>query len=275
MIGEDDNLGDSANPLTAAIFQRDADIIDMVRKGLMTNNVTLHYQPVVQSADPRSPAFFEGLVRVLDDTGRVIPAREFISTIEAQAEGRQIDCLALSLGLQSLRQIPNLRLSINMSARSIGHSAWMEALDRGLHNNPTAAERLIIEITESSAFENPDKVCDFMGEINALGCAFALDDFGAGNTSFRYFKDFLFDIVKIDGDFIRGIHCDADNQVLTDALVMIAKQFDMFTVAEYVEAKRDADYLITAGVDCLQGYLFGAPAASPRMPALNLGQRSA
>ena len=275
MIADDNNAAMSADPLTAAIFQRDAGVMDMVRKALMTNNVTLHFQPVVQSLETHSPAFFEGLIRVLDDTGRVIPAREFISTIETKVEGRQIDCLALSLALKALKQMPGLRLSVNMSALSIGHEGWMETLERGLHNNETAAERLIVEITESQAFGDPDTVADFMSDVSAYGCAFALDDFGAGNTSFRYFKEFLFDIVKIDGAFIRGIHADTDNQVLTEALVMIAKQFDMFTVAEYVESRHDADYLIDTGIDCLQGYLFGAPAASPRMPKFIPGRQRA
>ncbi|MEP5757988.1 MAG: EAL domain-containing protein [Litoreibacter sp.] len=255
-----------SDPLSAAIFERDAGIMDMVRKALMTNNVTLHYQPVVSSADTSKAAFFEGLCRVLDDTGRVIPAREFIETIETRSEGRQIDCLALKLVLEALRKDPGIRLSINMSARSIGNDAWAETLDRGLHDNPTAAERLIIEITESSALNNTDKVAEFMEQMNARGCAFALDDFGAGQTAFRYFKDFFFDIVKIDGSFTQGVHKDRDNQVLIEALVSIARQFDMFTVAEYVEAAPDADYLIGAGIDCLQGHLFGAPAARPRIP---------
>jgi EAL domain-containing protein (putative c-di-GMP-specific phosphodiesterase class I) len=241
----------------------------------MTNNVALHFQPIVQAQNQQIPAFYEGLIRVLDDTGRIIPAREFISTIESSAEGRQIDCLALTLALKSLRDIPSLRLSINMSVQSIGHAGWLEALNRGLHNTPKGAERLIIEITEASAFEDPDLISNFMADLNLLGCAFALDDFGAGQTSFRYFKDFFFDIVKIDGSFIRGIHKDADNQVLTEALVMIAKQFDMFTVAEYVESARDAEYLTNAGVHCLQGYLFGAPAVTPRMPRLMTGRLTA
>lgn len=275
MFIDHQNANSISDPLTAAIFERDAGVMDMVRKALMTNNVRLHYQPVVQSANVRVPAFYEGLIRVLDDTGRVIPAREFIRTIEAKPEGRQIDCLALGHALVALKKTPSLRLSINMSVRSIGHQGWCEVLDRGLHNNPTAAERLIIEITESSAMEDLDSVADFMSEINALGCAFALDDFGAGSTAFRHFKDFIFDIVKIDGSFIKGIHKDEDNQVLVDALTMISNQFDMFTVAEYVETARDADYLISAGVDCLQGYFYGAPAASPRMPQVLQEKRSA
>jgi EAL domain-containing protein (putative c-di-GMP-specific phosphodiesterase class I) len=102
-----------------------------------------------------------------------------------------------------------------------------------------------------------------MAELQRKGISFALDDFGAGYTAFRYFKEFSFDIVKIDGQFIRGVARDPDNQVLTQALMMIARQFDMFTVAESVETADDADWLRAQGVDCLQGYLYGVPTTRP------------
>jgi EAL domain-containing protein (putative c-di-GMP-specific phosphodiesterase class I) len=258
--------GVSSDPLSAAIFERDADIMDLVRTGLLTNNVALHFQPVVQAHDITQPAFFEGLIRVLDPTGRVIPACEFIETIEDRIEGRQIDCLALDQALKALRGNPSLRLSVNMSPLTIGYDMWDQVLERGLYNNPTAAERLIIEITETSHWGDPGRVADFMVRMDALGCSFALDDFGAGSTAFRYFKDFFFDIVKIDGSFVRSVHKDKDSQVLIDALVRISNHFEMFTVAEFVESPEDAVYLIENGIDCLQGYLFGAAAASPRMP---------
>ena len=91
----------------------------------------------------------------------------------------------------------------------------------------------------------------------------ALDDFGAGLTSFRYLRQFLFDFIKIDGQFIRGIADNADNQCMTRALVAIAREFDMAVVAESVENVRDAKLLADMGVDCLQGYFFGAPTITP------------
>lgn len=149
-----------------------------------------------------------------------------------------------------------------MSARSIGYPAWELALERGLLRDPTVAERLIIEITESSAMDMPDMVTAFMTRLQRRGISFALDDFGAGYTAFRYFKEFCFDIVKIDATFVRNIDTDTDNQVLMQALVSIARQFDMFTVAEGVERQNEANYLADIGVDCLQGYLFGVPSVS-------------
>jgi EAL domain-containing protein (putative c-di-GMP-specific phosphodiesterase class I) len=109
----------------------------------------------------------------------------------------------------------------------------------------------------------PDLVTSFMSDLQRYGISFALDDFGAGFTAFRFFKEFQFDIVKIDGQFIRNIHKDADNQVLTAALVSIANQFDMFTVAEHVENAKDMEYLRNVGVDCLQGYHIGMPEIIP------------
>lgn len=275
MLAGNDNdasLGlDATNPLDAAVSERDKDILSMVRRSLERKDVLLAYQPVVSAAQPDRIAFFEGLIRVLDDTGRIIPAGEFISACENTETGRIIDSLALEIGLQALARAPSLRLAINMSARSIGYSRWMNTLHSGLDGRSTVAERLIIEITESSTIIMPDVTRAFMEEMQLLGVSFALDDFGAGFTAFRHLRDFDFDIIKVAGEFIRGIHRDPDNQVLTQALVTIAKQFEMFTVAESVESELDARVLTEMGVDCMQGYYFGVPTTRPSWPEFPKG----
>ena len=251
------------NPLEAAIAARDADVLTMVRRSLERRDVLLAYQPVVTCGNTERIAFFEGLIRVLDDTGRIIPAAEFINACEQTESGRILDCLALEMGLEALASAPDLRLAINMSARSIGYSRWVKTLHNGLDGRPTVAERLIIEITESSTIDMPDITKAFMDEMQILGVSFALDNFGAGHTVFRQLRDFDFDIIKIAGEFIRGIHADPDNRVLAQAMVTIARQFDMFTIAESVECQEDARLLIEMGVDCMQGYFFGAPTTRP------------
>lgn len=251
------------SPLSAAIAQRDQNTVETVHKALERRDVLLAFQPVVQAVEHGQVAFYEGLIRILDRTGRVIPARDFIETVETTELGRIIDCLALEMGLIALAEAPDLRLSINMSARSIGYPRWKKTLEQGLAREATVAERLILEITESSAMIMPDLVSVFMRELQAKGIAFALDDFGAGYTAFRYLREFYFDILKIDGQFIRGIADNPDNQVLAQALIAIAQHFDMFTVAENVETARDAAWLAAAGVDCMQGFAFGAPSLVP------------
>lgn len=259
--------GGASNPLDTAISERDRDILSMVRRSLDRKDVLLAYQPVVNAMQPVNIAFFEGLIRVIDDTGRIIPAGEFIESCETHEIGRIIDCLALERGLDALANAPALRLSINMSARSIGYPRWMRTLEQGLSPDPTIAERLIIEITESSAILMPDITMVFMSDMQDRGISFALDDFGAGYTAFRYLKDFDFDILKIAGQFITRIHQNPDNRTLTRALVSIARQFEMFTVAEAVESAEEAEELSRLGVDCLQGYHFGVPTTRPRWSA--------
>ena len=103
----------------------------------------LAYQPVVLSGNTDRIGFYEGLMRVLDHSGRVIPARDFMPAVEAHEIGREIDCAALRMGLITLSQQPQIRLSINMSARSIGYPRWTKILRQGLKTFPRLGERLI------------------------------------------------------------------------------------------------------------------------------------
>ncbi len=110
------------------------------------------------------------------------------------------------------------------------------------------AERLIFEINEPSAMMVPEIVV-----------AFALGDFGSGPMVVRHFRDFFFDMVKIDGAFVRNLQADSANQAVVAALVSIAKRFEMYCAAEAVLTEAEAAVLRAMGVDCLQGYLYGAP----------------
>ena len=258
-----DDTDNPNSPLDFAISERANATMDQVYRAVERHDAVLAYQPVVQSDRTGKPAFYEGLIRIIDDTGRIVPLRDFMPQAETTELGRRIDCISLTLGLRALAEEPSLRLSINMSARSIGHPSWMDTLRRGIGSDDRIAERLILEITESSAMDLPELVTGFMHDLQMRGVSFALDDFGAGYTSFRYLRDFSFDMIKIDGQFIREISTSTDHQVLTRALQSIAHHFDMFTVAESVETAEDAAYLIDMGIDCLQGYYFGAPTIVP------------
>lgn len=258
---------DDLSPLAAAVSQRDRDTMEMVRRALARREAMLAFQPVMPAQGNGRPAFYEGFIRILDETGRIIPARDFMGAVESNEMGRQIDCLALEMGLDALGRDKGLRLAVNMSARSIAYPSWRRTLRRGLRGEGLA-ERLILEISEESVMVMPDIVQVFMKEMQAQGVSFALDDFGAGMTSFRYLRQFYFDFIKIDGQFIRGIADNADNQCMTAALLGLARQFDMYAIAESVENARDAAMLAAMGVHCMQGYFFGAPTVTPpwKMP---------
>lgn len=252
-----------SSPLTIAIQQRDRDTMAMVRRAVQRKQVMLAFQPIMRAGADGQVAFYEGLIRVLDQTGRIIPAKDFIDVVESQELGRVLDTLAIEKGIEALEMEPSLRLSINMSARSIGYPRWKQSLRQGLERDPTVGERLILEITERTAIIMPEVVQVFMADMQSHGISFALDDFGAGYTAFRYLRDFYFDILKIDGEFIRGISDNPDNQVIAEAMLSLARNFDMMTVAESVETFEDAAFMANAGCDFLQGYFFGAPTVRP------------
>lgn len=251
------------SPLGAAVAARDGDVLATVAAAVRHRQCLLAYQPVVLASDREVCAFHEGLIRVPDATGRIIPAREFMPFIEDLDLGRQIDCAALEMGLKTLARTPNLRLALNMSARSIGYAPWLRTLERALKLHDGLGPRLILDISERSAMTVPELVIGFMADLQPHGIAFALDDFGGGQTAFRHFRDFFFDIVKIDGQFVRGLEADRDNQAVARSLIGVAREFDMFVVAAHVEREEEAAWLTRAGVDCLQGHLIGPPTVRP------------
>ncbi len=248
-----------ANPLNMAMASRDADVLTLVKEALAAKRAKLAFQPIVTAGPKPQIAFYEGLVRVLDDAGRIIPAARFMPVVEETVLGREIDCMTLDLTLAKLRENRNLRLSLNLSARSIGDGKWRRTLERGLAEQGALGNRLIFEISETSAMMLHEVVIRFMAEMQPRGVAFALDGFGAGLIAFRHLKDFFFDLIKIDKGFVHGIAADPDNQVLAEALITVAQQFEMLVVADGIETAQEAEILTRMGADCLQGYHFGVP----------------
>lgn len=247
------------DPLKFAEDSRDGDILNLVRAALTAGRARLAIQPVVHAGDLSKPAFYEGLIRVLDHKGRILPAGHFMPMIEDSDLGRQIDVASLHLAFQMLGRNPSMHLSINVSARSLGDSRWRRVLNQGLARKDAPGNRLIFEISEKSAMLLPEILMQFMEEVQPKGIGFAIDSFGAGLTSFRHLRDLMFDVVKIDKSFAKRISENVDNQVLVEALVDLSKQFGMVAVADGVESKADADFLVAVGSDCLQGYHFGVP----------------
>lgn len=161
------------SPLDMAVHNRDQNILQIVEDAVHHREVRLAFQPVVQAQEQGQAAFYEGLIRVTDPTGRIIPAGQFIDAIEERETGRLLDCLALEHGLRTLTQTPGIRLAINLSARSIGYPKWRKVLERGLSRDPSVAQRLILEITEASAMLVPELVVQAMRDLQKLGISFA------------------------------------------------------------------------------------------------------
>lgn len=262
-------------PALTTRIEANARVRFTVAQALAQGRLGFHYQPVVRAMNPRFPAFFEMLARLTLPNGQVLPAAGFLSHVEDGPLGRAIDRLALSTACAALARNPALRLSVNLSPCSMGDTEWLAILGRAAEADRRVTGRLVLEITETAALEHTDQTLDFLDHARGYGCALALDDFGAGATGFRHFRDFRFDMVKIDGAFVQGVSRSPDARVLVECLVKIARHFDMLTIAERVEHDADAEVLRALGVDCLQGYRYGRPAAAPVLPEADAPRRRA
>ena len=260
---KEDLDSDEADPFAVAVSAADRETLAMVRTALARKRMRLAFQPAVYAADPDIIGFYEGYIRLLDTSGRTIPAADFMPVAETQQLGREIDVAALQLALNALQRNPKIRIAVNMSARSIGYKPWTQLLRATLRNAPELAQGLILEINEKSALQVPDVLLPFMAELHAQGVTFTLDHFGAASTSLQLLAAFHFDIAKLDRAFIRNIDRQSDNPRLIRAAIAIAREFGMFVVAEAVETSEEANWLRDQGVGCMQGYLFGRPEVNP------------
>lgn len=261
-----------SSPLNAAISAQDRDTLAMVASALQDRRMRLAFQPVVYASDPTLIGFFEGFIRLLNLRDQVIPARDFMAAVEQRQLGREIDCAALQLGLMAMQRNPQIRVSINMSARSVGYRPWLDILQRALADAPRLGANLILEINEESALQVPDVLKPFMAEMREKGIVFALDDFGAGNTSLKLLQEMDFEIAKIDGSLVKHVDRSADAKSAARAAIAVAQELGMYVVAEAVETEGEANWLRDAGVGCLQGYLFGPPTVTPDFRAFRHGR---
>lgn len=229
-----------------------------VKTALREDRLVLAYQPVVD-ANSHKIAYHECLLRMHDKDGNLVPASRFIPVVEQLGMMRTIDRHVLRLAIETLEQQPERVLAINISGVTASDHSWLRVCISHLKGRPDLAERLMVEITETAALQDIDETARFVATVRGLGCKVALDDFGAGFTTFRHMKALTVDVVKIDGSFVRGIVDSAENQMFIRNLLSLAKILDLSIVAECVETLEDAKFLAGEGVDLLQGYYFGKP----------------
>ncbi|MBI1868859.1 MAG: EAL domain-containing protein, partial [Methylocystis sp.] len=166
------------------------------------------------------------------------------------------------LALDRLSEDKELRVSVNVSSITLHDPAWRDWLTNAVGGRGVA-DRLIIEITESSMIEDFDVTRDLIGACKRLGVKMAMDDFGAGHTSFRSLRELAFDIVKIDGAFVQNIANSADDRFFVRTLINLAHHLGLKIVAEWVEDAETAQMLSKWGVDYFQGAHFGSAAPTP------------
>lgn len=237
-------------------------IAEQVKQALKENRFKLAFQPVV-SAATGEVNFYEGLVRMIDKEGQPIAAGGFVPVIEQMGLMRLIDRKVLDLGLDALENNPEMNLSINVSGMTAVDPVWLRRLEERLQDRLDIASRLIVEITETVALDDINESSRFVSSLTKFGCRVALDDFGAGFTSFRHLRALNVALVKIDGSFVRGITESPDNLLFVQTLVSLSRGIELECVAEWVETAEEAELLRAEGIDLLQGWHCGKPEINP------------
>jgi diguanylate cyclase (GGDEF)-like protein len=229
---------------------------DEIVAALNERRIVLAYEPVVE-AKSRKVAFYECLMRVHRPDGRLAHANEIIPVAERVGLIRMLDYRVLELVVAELAAAPNLTASVNVSPASTVDPDWWAGLVALLRVHASAAERLIIEITETATIQDVAEARGFVTRVKDLGCRIAIDDFGAGNTSFRNLRKLGVDIVKIDGAFVQNIVKSDDDRAFVHALIDLSHRLGLQTVAEWVQDEQAAQLVSAWGCDCLQGALIG------------------
>ena len=232
---------------------------ERISQALLDDAFELHYQPIYDIKAKRVTRF-ETLVRMRDNAGRLVFPDNFIPVAEQSGQIHEIDRWVIRKAIERVKAVAGLSLSVNLSGRVLDDPSLLEWFHQELQNSGINPSRLIVEITETAAVANVQDAIAFMREIKALGCRFALDDFGSGFSSFAYLKQLPVDIVKIDGAFIQQLAHSADDQLFVKALTDVAKGLGKTTVAEFVEDAATLRLLEQFGVDFAQGYHIGRPA---------------
>ena len=233
-------------------------IVDEVIRALNDRRMVLALQPIIRSGS-REVAFYECLLRMQKPDGSYVSAGNFIPVAEKLGLSRLIDHRVAELTVALLKSAPNLILSMNVSGETTSDLEWLSALGALTQGERALNERLMIEITETAVISDIEESIGFVKSAKQLGCRVAIDDFGAGYSSFKNMRLLDVDMVKIDGSFVKDLPNSQDDWFLVQTLVDLARNFSMKTVAEWVGDEATAQMVEKAGVDFMQGFYFGQP----------------
>ena len=250
-----------------SIIQRydDMHLVAEIQKTLDKDGLKLLAQPIVPLNNAGTGSRYEILLRMKDNKGNRVSSSAFFSAAERYQLMPQVDRWVISNTLARLSEhVDFLKetgsvFAINLSGQSLGDDDILHFVEDEIESSGVPSESLCFEVTESAAVSSRNKAQAFINALRKRGCKFALDDFGAGLSSFAYLKNFNVDTLKIDGSFIRDITGNRISESMVAAITQVAKVMDLETVAEYVESLETRDLVQKLGVDYAQGHAVGKP----------------
>lgn len=247
-----------------------ADLQQQVPKG----KFFLEFQPIVALRSPRASLSYEVLIRMRGDDGKVLPPSRFIGAAERNGLMSQIDRWVLRSTLEWLDGHPQHRdrlsfATINISGASLNDSRFVDDAFAMIAEHPFAMPKLCFEITESVALHDLGSTRRFVDRVRTYGSKLALDDFGAGYTSFNYLKEIPADFIKIDGAFVKDINRNPADYAITRTIVELTHELGMRSIAEWAETADTIASLCDLGVDYGQGYGLVRPVDAHTISAAN------
>lgn len=245
-----------------SIRKQNITMADEIVRALEEDRILVAYQPII-CAETGETTLYECLARMKTPDDEIVAAGQWVPIAERLGLIRQIDRRIAEVALEVLSDNPGVSLGLNVSAATATDSEWLEVFLTMVKDVPHIASRLTVELTETLALQDLEESSRFVSRLRDAGCQVAIDDFGAGYTSFKNLQRLAVDMVKIDGAFISGIESNPDNQLFVRTLISLAQNFDSATVAEWVDSEAAADLLRNLGVDYLQGFLYGQPLIHP------------
>lgn len=252
--------------------QAELQLVELLSGPRATEGLFLQMQPIMSLSSPHASLNFEVLLRMRDANGSVIPTDRVIAAGENSGRMGVIDRWVLSATLAWLNtHIARLRntrfVCMNLSGASLNDEKFMNDVYAMLAQNIHVASFLCFEITESVALHDLNNTRRFIDKVRSYGAKVALDDFGAGYTSFSYLKELPADLLKIDGSFIVNMNKHPANVAIVEAIVNLGRNLGMRTVAEWAEDLATVRTLVEIGVDYVQGYAVARPQSPERLLA--------
>lgn len=235
-----------------------------LEQALDEDRFVLYAQRIEAVTQPGGGLHAEVLLRMLERDGSLIPPGAFLPAAERFHLATRIDRWVLKRAVKLVQALPDLALldtlCVNLSGHSVGDRAFhRQAIDTLAEAGADVCQRLCVEITETSAITIMADAALFIEQVRALGVRVALDDFGAGASSFGYLKNLKVDLLKIDGSFIRDIVDDPLDDAAVRCFVDVARVVGVKTVAEFVDCQKVYERVCSIGIDYVQGFLLHRP----------------
>ena len=234
-----------------------------LRQALESEQLILHYQPLVKLADDEVIGF-EALCRWQHPKAGLIMPNRFIPMAEETGLMPMLGSQVLSMAGRQLaewraQKLAAVPISLNVSLRQFQAGDFVDQVRQALEEFDIPPDLVQVEVTENIAIENAEKLLEFISALHDLGVLVAIDDFGTGYSSFSYLREYGIKTVKIDRSFVAGLPNDRDSVAIVKAIISLAKNLDLQVIAEGIETEAQLEMLRECGCDVGQGYLLGSP----------------